>query len=86
MTRAYDSVCYRLSRAHVSRRRRHETHTSSKRRLKFAIEFAAIGQQEIEGWLLYFEEMDVNELGARGRVWSLRGRWGGLGGRLMFFL
>ena len=37
---------------------------SSQRRLKFAIEFAAIGQQEIEGWLSYFEEMDVNELGA----------------------
>ena len=37
---------------------------SSRRRLKFAIEFAAIGQQEIEGWLSYFEEMDVNELGA----------------------
>jgi hypothetical protein len=35
-----------------------------RRRLKFAIEFAAIGQQEIEGWLSYFEEMDVNELGA----------------------
>ena len=34
------------------------------RRLKFAIEFAAIGQQEIEGWLSYFEAMDVNELGA----------------------
>ena len=37
---------------------------ASQRRLKFAIEFAAIGQQEIEGWLSYFEEMDVNELGA----------------------
>ena len=57
-----------------------------KRRLKFAIEFAAIGQQEIEGWLMYFEEMDVNELGARRRVCALRGRWGGLGGRLMLFL
>ncbi|CAH0380096.1 unnamed protein product [Pelagomonas calceolata] len=32
--------------------------------LKFAIEFAAIGQAEIEGWLSYFEDMDVNELGA----------------------
>ena len=42
---------------------RRETHPSQ-RRLKFAIEFAAIGQQEIEGWLMYFEEMDVNELGA----------------------
>ena len=38
--------------------------TLVKRRLKFAIEFAAIGQQEIEGWLSYFEDMDVNELGA----------------------
>ena len=37
---------------------------ASQRRLKFAIEFAAIGQQEIEGWLSYFEAMDVNELGA----------------------
>ena len=46
-----------------------------KRRLKFAIEFAAIGQQEIEGWLSYFEEMDVNELGAvrsRRPVMSMR--------------
>ena len=82
MIRAYASVCYRLSRAHPIDATPH----ASQRRLKFAIEFAAIGQQEIEGWLLYFEEMDVNELGARGRVWSLRGRWGGLGGRLMFFL
>ena len=39
------------------------THASP-RRLKFAIEFAAIGQQEIEGWLSYFEDMDVHELGA----------------------
>ena len=39
------------------------THASP-RRLKFAIEFAAIGQAEIEGWLSYFEDMDVNELGA----------------------
>ena len=42
-------------------------------RLKFAIEFAAIGQAEIEGWLSYFEDMDVNELGAararRFEVW-----------------
>ena len=37
---------------------------ASRRRLKFAIEFAAIGQAEIEGWLSYFEDMDVNELGA----------------------
>ena len=48
------------------------THASP-RRLKFAIEFAAIGQQEIEGWLSYFEDMDVNELGAvrspRFEVW-----------------
>ena len=44
------------------------------RRLKFAIEFAAIGQQEIEGWLSYFEAMDVNELGAaRARRPATRG-------------
>ena len=37
------------------------SHTrSSRRRLKFAIEFAAIGQQEIEGWLSYFEDMDAD--------------------------
>ncbi len=56
-------------------------HLTTQRRLKFAIEFAAIGQQEIEGWLMYFEDMDVNELGARGRVCALRGRCGDLGGR-----
>ena len=47
---------------------------ASQRRLKFAIEFAAIGQQEIEGWLSYFEAMDVNELGAaRARRPATRG-------------
>ena len=56
------------------RRRVDTTPHAGTHRLKFAIEFAAIGQQEIEGWLMYFEEMDVNELGARRRVWSLRGR------------
>ena len=32
--------------------------------LKFAIEFGAIGQAEIGSWMMYFEEIDTNDMGA----------------------
>ena len=46
----------RITPSRQRRRRVATTPHASTRRLKFAIEFAAIGQAEIEGWLACFRQ------------------------------